>query len=102
MAVWRCRSPRTASATSLPSKAWSRCSRMRSSSRRQQISEVKEPTIRFGIDLGGTKIEIVALDDEGREVLRRRRTTPKDDYRGTIDAVAGLVRGAENDLGAKG
>lgn len=53
---------------------------------------------RLGIDLGGTKIEIVALDDAGREVLRERVSTPQGDYRGTLDAIAGLVVRAEAGL----
>jgi fructokinase len=57
---------------------------------------------RLGIDLGGTKIEIVALDDAGNELLRRRRPTPRDDYRATLEAVAGLVRDAESALGVPG
>ncbi len=39
--------------------------------------------MRIGIDLGGTKIEIVALDEEGGELLRRRLATPRGDYAGT-------------------
>jgi fructokinase len=59
-------------------------------------------SIRLGIDLGGTKTEIVALDRQGRAVLRRRIATPQGDYRATIDALAGLVREAERELGAPG
>ena len=55
--------------------------------------------IRFGVDLGGTKIEIVALDARGAEVLRRRVATPAGDYRAVIDAVARLVADAERELG---
>ena len=58
--------------------------------------------IRFGVDLGGTKIEIVGLDARGAEVLRRRVATPAGDYRAVIDAVAGLVAGAERELGIMG
>jgi fructokinase len=47
--------------------------------------------MRIGIDLGGTKIEAIALDGE-REVLRKRVPTPRGDYAGTIAAVASLVR----------
>jgi fructokinase len=54
---------------------------------------------RIGIDLGGTKIEIVALDADGRECLRRRVVTPQGDYERTLDAIAGLVRDAEAALG---
>jgi len=56
-------------------------------------------TWRLGVDLGGTKIEIVALDPDGRESLRRRVATPQGDYDGTLDAVHTLVREAEDALG---
>jgi fructokinase len=59
-------------------------------------------SLRIGIDLGGTKIEIVALDDRGQELLRRRLATPKHDYLATLDTVATLVDDAERDLGARG
>ena len=58
--------------------------------------------IRFGIDLGGTKIEIVALVSDGRELLRRRVATPHEDYGGILDAIAMLVRDAEAVLGESG
>jgi fructokinase len=58
--------------------------------------------MRFGIDLGGTKIEIIALDDEGKELLRRRVATPKGDYYDTLQAIAQLVRDAEAELGQRG
>lgn len=58
--------------------------------------------VRFGVDLGGTKIEILALDDAGQILLRRRRDTPADDYREIVDAVAELVRDAERELGQGG
>jgi len=58
--------------------------------------------LRLGIDLGGTKTEIVALDARGGELLRRRIQTPQGDYRATLAALAGLVRDAERDLGARG
>ena len=54
--------------------------------------------IRLGLDLGGTKMEIVALDGDGRERLRRRVATPHDGYAATLAAVAGLVRDAEREL----
>ncbi len=57
--------------------------------------------IRLGVDLGGTKIEIVALDDAGRERLRRRIPTPQGDYAGTVAAVAALVEAAERELGSE-
>ena len=58
--------------------------------------------IRLGIDLGGTKIEIVALDDSGRERLRRRVAAPRGDYPRTLDAIVDLVATAERELGARG
>jgi fructokinase len=58
--------------------------------------------VRIGIDLGGTKIEIIALAEDGRELLRRRSPTPQEDYHGILDAVAALVRDAETDLGETG
>ena len=58
--------------------------------------------MRLGIDLGGTKIEIVALANDSAELLRRRVPTPRGDYRGTVKAVAGLVDAAENELGQRG
>lgn len=51
--------------------------------------------LRIGIDLGGTKTEIVALDADGAELLRRREATPSNDYAGILDLVARMVREAE-------
>ena len=48
--------------------------------------------MRIGIDLGGTKIEALALDGAGREVFRKRVPTPRGDYAATLDAVIALVR----------
>jgi fructokinase len=58
--------------------------------------------MRIGIDLGGTKIEGIALDDEGRALLRRRVPTPQGDYRATVDAVAALVMAIEKETTARG
>lgn len=58
--------------------------------------------LRIGIDLGGTKIEIIALDGQGVELLRRRVMTPVGDYRATLSAIADLVVTAEAQLGARG
>jgi fructokinase len=55
--------------------------------------------IRLGVDLGGTKLEIVALDADGHECLRRRVATPADGYEATLAAVAALVGDAEHELG---
>lgn len=56
----------------------------------------------IGIDLGGTKIEAAVLDDTGAILWRRRRPTPRDDYEGTLQAIAGLVAEAEAAVGARG
>ena len=49
---------------------------------------------RIGVDLGGTKIEAIALDRGGREVFRKRVATPRGDYAATIEAVRALVGAA--------
>jgi fructokinase len=58
--------------------------------------------IRIGLDLGGTKIEAVALDAHGRTVARQRTPTPRDDYDGTIAMLVGLVASLEQEAGARG
>jgi fructokinase len=58
--------------------------------------------MRLGIDLGGTKIEIVALDDCGVELARERVPTPQTGYADTIAAIAGLVLATEKRLGMQG
>ncbi len=57
--------------------------------------------VRIGIDLGGTKIEIIALDADGNVRLRHRVATPQGDYGGILDAIADLVAGAERELGGR-
>ncbi len=58
--------------------------------------------MRLGVDLGGTKIEIIALDTDGSVRLRERMATPQGDYDATVEAVAGLVEAAEHRLGRMG
>lgn len=58
--------------------------------------------MRLGVDLGGTKIEILALESGGREVLRRRVATPRGSYDDTVRAIIGLVQSAEATLGRTG
>jgi fructokinase len=58
--------------------------------------------VKIGIDLGGTKIEIIALDDKGIELLRHRVPTPQGDYSATLSTIAGLVKAAEAELGQHG
>jgi fructokinase len=58
--------------------------------------------MRLGVDLGGTKTEIIALADDGSVLLRRRIATPQGDYMATLMSIAGLVESAENELGQRG
>lgn len=58
--------------------------------------------VRIGIDLGGTKIEIVALGHNNQELIRERVPTPRDDYGAIIRTIADLIRTVENRLGLKG
>jgi fructokinase len=55
--------------------------------------------IRIGIDLGGTKIEILAIDRAGKELVRHRVATPRGDYRGSIRLMADLVAQVERETG---
>jgi fructokinase len=55
---------------------------------------------RIGIDLGGTKTEIIVLDPAGVECYRQRTQTPRD-YRASLAAIAGLVHEAEAKLGIR-
>lgn len=57
--------------------------------------------LRIGVDLGGTKIEAIALDRSGRVMARERIATPQHDYPATVRAIAGLVDGLEARLGAR-
>ena len=56
--------------------------------------------MRIGIDLGGTKIEGIALDGDGTERARRRVASPIGNYDATIGAVAALVDDLEAEAGA--
>ncbi len=59
-----------------------------------------EPQVRIGVDLGGTKIEVLAMDRAGGELFRRRVPTPVGDYGGTVRAVAALAQAAAAAAGA--
>ena len=61
-----------------------------------------ENMVKIGIDLGGTKIEIVALGEGNCELFRRRVATPQGDYWGIISTIAELVKTAEKKLGERG
>ncbi|EDV8898430.1 fructokinase [Salmonella enterica] len=58
--------------------------------------------MRIGIDLGGTKTEVIALDDAGEQRFRHRLPTPREDYRQTIETIAALVDMAEQATGQIG
>ncbi|MCX8957703.1 fructokinase [Erwinia psidii] len=58
--------------------------------------------MRIGIDLGGTKTEVIALANDGATLFRHRVPTPRNDYQQTLAAIGGLVRLAEKETGARG
>lgn len=58
--------------------------------------------MRIGVDLGGTKIEVAALDDDGQILLRRRVPSPSHAYRPLVETIVELVLGAEAELGRQG
>lgn len=58
--------------------------------------------MRIGIDLGGTKIEGIALDEDGKELVCHRITSPRGDYQATLDAVVSLVQQLEADTQQNG
>ncbi len=58
--------------------------------------------LRIGIDLGGTKIEVIALGEAGQELARHRVPTPQGDYAATLAAVVGLVERVERETGRRG
>jgi fructokinase len=58
--------------------------------------------MRIGVDLGGTKIEALALGDGDEELARRRVATPRDDYEATVAGVRELVFALESDTGRTG
>jgi fructokinase len=58
--------------------------------------------MRIGVDLGGTKIEAIALADDGAVVARQRVATPRGDYAGSLEAIARLVWEVERQAGQRG
>ena len=64
------------------------------------ISDPSAP-IRIGVDLGGTKIEALAIDAAGHELARRRIPSPSHDYSQIVEAVRGLVGDLEKGLGRR-
>lgn len=62
----------------------------------------EEGSVAIGVDMGGTKIEAIALAGTGQELIRRRVPTPKGEYDQTIRAVRDLVVGIETEIGRVG
>lgn len=58
--------------------------------------------MRIGIDLGGTKIEILALDAHGHELIRQRATTPQNNYEKTLITIRELTQAVETKLKQQG
>jgi len=54
--------------------------------------------IRLGIDLGGTKIEVLVISDDGKELFRGRVATPKDSYQKILDVITALIKSAEESV----
>ncbi len=57
--------------------------------------------LRIGVDLGGSKTEVMAFDGE-QEVYRKRETTPAGDYQATLQLIVKLVTTLETELGQQG
>jgi fructokinase len=57
--------------------------------------------VRIGIDLGGTKTEVIALSNAGVQLYRHRLPTPREDYHNTIETIATLVEMAETTVGER-
>lgn len=55
----------------------------------------------LGVDLGGTKTEVLLMDSASRELFRKRVATPAGDYRATLATIRDLVMEAESRVGAE-
>jgi|TARA_B100001964_G_scaffold220811_1_gene264328 fructokinase len=58
--------------------------------------------VRIGVDLGGTKIEAIALGADGATLARQRVPTPRDDYDATLQAIVDLIASIEREAGTRG
>jgi predicted NBD/HSP70 family sugar kinase len=56
--------------------------------------------IRYGVDIGGTKVAAAAIDDAGRRLDETRTPIPREDYEGTVEAVRSVVRELASRIGA--
>lgn len=66
------------------------------------MSKAVAGSVHLGVDLGGTKIEIIALDAAGQTLLRRRVPTPQGRYGDILQTIMDMVQSAEMELGATG
>ncbi|MFZ0493543.1 MAG: ROK family protein [Acidimicrobiia bacterium] len=57
--------------------------------------------MRIGVDVGGTKIEGILIGDDGRELVRRRISTPAGEYEAIVAAIKGLVGDLEQEAGGE-
>ncbi|SIS96972.1 ROK family protein [Insolitispirillum peregrinum] len=65
------------------------------------LEQDRAPTVRYGVDLGGTKIEAIALSaDDGHELGRQRIDSPRGDYAATVRCLRDLVHGLQGRFGA--
>ena len=64
------------------------------------LNSAENCNFKLGVDAGGTKIEIAALDEDGKFLLRRRAPAPKGNYFETIELIGTLVEDADCELGA--
>jgi len=55
--------------------------------------------MRTGIDLGGTKIEIIAMDNRDQIVYQKRAATPQRDYQKTLTTITDMIHSLEKELG---
>src|SRR5690606_5369542 len=67
-----------------------------------RFSGVGRICVLIGIDWGGTKIEGVAMEPDGRELLRLRQDTPRHDYFGCIRMIKEMIDGLETQTGRSG
>jgi len=65
----------------------------------REKSAKKNTGVLAGMDLGGSKIEVILLDNEGRELFRKRQPTPKNDYGATLRVIRELHRELESAAG---
>jgi len=62
------------------------------------LTSAAKQELRIGVDLGGTKIEFVALEQDGRDLFRHRVPTPRFDYDATVRAIKEGVEDIEREL----